>query len=85
MLQRNENPYTHDASSASVNTGIKDVSQRAYNQDCSATSVQDMAFGFICFILLFGVESSLIIVFETQVMNLDHFKKEINILESLAK
>ena len=51
MLQRNENPYTHDASSASVNTGIKDVSQRAYNQDCSATSVQDMAFGFICFIL----------------------------------
>ena len=51
MLQRNENPYTHDASPASVNTGIKDTSQRAYNQDSSAASVQDMAFGFICFIL----------------------------------
>ena len=51
MLQRNENPYTHDASPASVNTGIKDASQRAYNQDSSATSVQDKALGFICFIL----------------------------------
>lgn len=41
--------------------------------------------GFICFILLYGVENSLIIVLETQVMNLDYFKKEINILEFLAK
>ena len=35
--------------------------------------------------LLYGVENSLIIVLETQVMDLDYFKKEINILEFLAK
>lgn len=39
----------------------------------------------ICFILLYAAESSLMIVLETQVINLDHFKKAINILEFLAK
>ena len=39
----------------------------------------------ICFILLYAAESSWIIVLETQVINLDHFEKAINILEFLAK